>query len=142
MAKKETKKSGGKGALVIGIIAVLAIIVILFVIGGSKTSYNQEDIDAFAKCITDNGGVMYGTFWCPHCAKVKKMFGESFRYINYVECDPRGENEQSLLCLEKEIKNYATFEFNEDSNSWLVGEPTFEELAVASGCPAPVLREE
>jgi thiol-disulfide isomerase/thioredoxin len=80
---------------------------------------------------------MYGAFWCPHCAKVKKEFGESFRYINYVECDPRGENEQSLLCLEKKIENYATFEFNNDPSTRLIGEPTFEELAAASGCAAP-----
>ena len=139
MAKKETKKKG-KGMLVIGILIVVAIIVILFVIGGSGPSYSREDIDVFAQCLTEKGAVMYGAFWCPHCADVKKMFGESFRYIEYVECDPRGENEQSLLCIEKEIESYATFEFNDDPTTRIIGEPTFEELAAASGCAAPIAK--
>ena len=139
MAKKETKKKG-KGMLVIGILIVVAIIVILFVIGGSGPSYAREDIDVFAQCLTEKGAVMYGAFWCPHCADVKKMFGESFRYVEYVECDPRGENEQSLLCIEKEIESYATFEFNDDPETRLIGEPTFEELAAASGCAAPIAK--
>ncbi len=139
MVKKEIKKKG-KGMLVIGILIVVAIIIILFVIGGSGQSYAREDIDVFAQCLTEKGAVMYGAFWCPHCADVKKMFGESFRYVEYVECDPRGDNEQSLLCIEKEIESYATFEFNDDPTTRIVGEPTFEELAAASGCAAPIAR--
>lgn len=136
MVKKETKKKG-KGMMVVGIVVVLAIVIVLIVIGTSGVSYAQEDIDAFAQCITEKGAVMYGAFWCPHCAKVKKEFGESFRYVEYVECDPRGENEQSILCIEKGIEAYATFEFNNDPSTRLVGEPTFEELAAATGCVAP-----
>lgn len=136
MAKKV--KSSGKGMAIVGIVVVAAIVLVLFMFTG-KESYNSEDVDAFAKCITENGAVMYGAFWCPHCADVKKMFGESFRYVNYVECDPRGENEQSLLCLEKGIESYATFEFNDDPNTRLIGEPSFEELAAATGCVAPTI---
>lgn len=136
MAKKENHKKG-KGMMVVGILLVVAIIVILVIVGSGGVSYNQEDVDAFAKCITEKGAVMYGAFWCPHCAKVKKNFGESFRYVEYVECDPRGDNEQSLLCIEKEIEAYATFEFNDNPETRLVGEPTFEELAAATGCVAP-----
>ncbi|MEK6909355.1 MAG: hypothetical protein AABX23_04865 [Nanoarchaeota archaeon] len=136
MAKKETKKKGN-GMLVIGILIIIGIILILTFALKSGSNYSSEDVDSFAKCLTENGAVMYGAFWCPHCAKVKKAFGESFRYINYVECDPRGDNEQSLLCIEKEIQSYATFEFNNDVNTRLVGEPTFEELAIATGCIAP-----
>ena len=123
--------------LVIGIIIGIVIIGILVFAFMSGDSYDRAEVDAFAQCITEKGAVMYGTFWCPHCANVKKMFGSSFRYVTYVECDPRGENEQSLLCIEKEIQNYATFEINNNPDSWLVGEPTFEELAVATGCTAP-----
>jgi|SRR3989338_601697 len=136
MAKKIIKKRGSKTLLFIGI-AVLLIVLALFFVLKSGTNYNRADVDAFAKCITEKGAVMYGTFWCPHCANVKKMFGESFSYVKYVECDPRGDDEQSLLCIEKGIENYATFEFNNDSNSWLVGEPSFEELSEKTGCPVP-----
>lgn len=136
MVKKETKKRG-KGMMVVGILVILAVITILLFAVKSSPSYSQDDIDSFAQCITEKGAVMYGAFWCPHCSKVKKMFGESFRYIDYVECDPRGDNEQSLLCIEKEIESYATFEFNNDPSTRLIGEPTFEELAQATGCVAP-----
>lgn len=136
MVKKETKKRG-KGMMIVGIVIILAVVAILVFAMKSGPSYSKEDIDSFAKCITEKGAVMYGAFWCPHCSKVKKMFGESFRHIDYVECDPRGDNEQSLRCIEKEIENYATFEFNDDPSTRLIGEPTFEELAAATGCVAP-----
>lgn len=139
MVKKETKKRG-KGMMVVGIIIILAVFAILVFAMKSGPSYVQEDIDTFAKCLTENGAVMYGAFWCPHCSKVKKAFGESFRHVEYVECDPRGDNEQSLLCIEKEIESYATFEFNDDPSTRLIGEPSFEELALATGCAAPVPR--
>ena len=29
---------------------------------------------------------MYGAYWCPHCQAQKKVFGESFQYVPYVEC--------------------------------------------------------
>ena len=111
------------------------ILIGLLFIAGCQT-YSRENVDNFAKCLTEKGAVMYGTFWCPHCANVKKEFGESFRYIEYVECDPRGDNEQSELCIKKGIEAYATFEFTDGSR--LVGEPSFEELSSKTGCEVPV----
>ena len=111
------------------------ILIGLLFIAGCQT-YPRESVDNFAKCLTEKGAVMYGTFWCPHCANVKKEFGESFRYIKYIECDPRGDNEQSELCIEKGIEAYATFEFTDGSR--LVGEPGFEELSSKTGCEVPV----
>lgn len=140
MAKKETLKNRGSKAWIIGVVVLIGIVIVLVFAAKSGEDYDGAEVDAFAKCITERGAVMYGAFWCPHCADVKKMFGESFRYVNYVECDPRGENEQSLLCIEKGIENYATFEFNDDPSSRLVGEPTFEDLAAATGCTAPEAR--
>ena len=136
MVKKQNKKKS-KLPLLLGVLGLIIIVLILTFSFSSKDDYNSSDVDDFAKCITENGAIMYGAFWCPHCAKTKKMFGESFRYINYVECDPRGENEQSLLCIEKEIKSYDTWEFNDDISSRLIGEPSFEELAEKTGCVAP-----
>ncbi len=118
------------------------LLLLLLILGAcsSAPKYTQESVRSLAKCITANGGVEYGTFWCPKCAQVKKNFGSAFQYIKYVECDARGENEQSELCLQKGIDKYATFIFNDDPNkeNWLIGVPTFEELAEKSGCPAPV----
>jgi len=125
--------------IIIVVLAVFGVVglVLAFSLGGSE-KYSREDIDNFAKCLTKSGTIMYGTFWCPHCAKTKKKFGESFRHINYVECDPNGENEQSELCLEKEIDKYDTWVFSDGSR--FISEPSFKELSEGSGCPAPEVK--
>lgn len=123
-----------------GILIVLLAISIVLAACSNAPKYTKESVDALAKCITANGGIEYGAFWCPKCAQVKKNFGSSFQYITYVECDAKGENEQSELCLQKGIAKYATFIFNDDPNkdNWLIGAPTFEALAIKSSCPMPV----
>ncbi|MCA9478550.1 MAG: hypothetical protein KC535_05375 [Nanoarchaeota archaeon] len=98
----------------------------------TSSPYSVQERDEFATCLTEQGAVMYGTFWCPHCASMKKEFGTSFQKVNYVECDPRGDDEQSELCLEKGIQDYTTWEFHDGSR--LVGEPSLEELSEKTGC--------
>ena|SRR3989344_7537978 len=69
-----------------------------------------EDKDNFAKCLTEKGFVMYGAYWCPHCQNQKLAFGDSFKYIKYIEC-----TEEVKLCIDKNIKGYPT---------WLLGATT------------------
>lgn len=120
---------------------LLALLIVSMVIlaACSQGRYPQEQVDELAKCLTEKNIPMYGTFWCPKCADVKKSFGTSFQYITYIECDARGENEQSELCIEKEIDKYATFEFPDGSR--LIGKPSLTELAEKAGCPVPVKEE-
>lgn len=132
--KKGAKVKRGKGLTVL-LIIVIAIVVILFYFLSGGAKYSQSDVDVFAKCLTEKEVVMYGAYWCPHCARTKKTFGSSFRYINYVECDPNGENEQSEFCLSKEITQYDTWEFANGER--LISEPTFQQLSEKSGCPVP-----
>src|SRR3989338_9696221 len=96
--------------VIIGIVVAVLIVVTIVYLFGMEKNIDQGEIDEFAKCLTEKGAVMYGTFWCPHCARTKKMFGSSFKYIKYVECDPRGNNEQSEFCIEKKIDKYDTWE--------------------------------
>jgi thioredoxin-related protein len=117
----------------------ILLIVSIFIVACSSTSYEKSEVDAFAKCLSESDTVMYGAFWCPHCAKTKKKFGSSFQYVNYVECDPRGDNEQSELCIEKGIEKYDTWEFSDGTR--VVGEPSFELLAEGIGCTAPQEKE-
>lgn len=91
--------------------------------------------DDFAQCLTSEGVLFYGAFWCPHCEKVKKGFGDSVEHLTYIECDPRGEHSQSDRCLEEGIEKYATFEFKDGTR--LEGEPTMQELADKTGCALP-----
>jgi hypothetical protein len=141
--KKGKKKSGGKkqdpGRMVAGVVVILILVVggyFLFKPSSESVRYPTQSVDVFATCLTDAGAVMYGAFWCPHCTRTKQNFGSSFKNIIYVECDPNGEDEQSALCIEKEIEAYDTWEFKDGSR--VVGEPSFETLSEKTGCSLPV----
>ena len=64
----------------------------------------NKNFDEFAKCLTQKGAVMYGAVWCPHCIEQKAAFGDSFKYINYVECP-----DNTQLCIDKGISGYPTW---------------------------------
>lgn len=116
----------------LGLGLLLLILLITFVVkslGNKPGAY-----DSFAQCLTEKGVTMYGAYWCPHCANQKKMFGSSFKYVHYVECDPGGKNPQPELCSEKGVKSYPTWEINGETES---GEIPLPVLAEKSGCILP-----
>lgn len=47
--------------------------------------------DEFAKCLTKEGFSMGGTDTCPSCKNQKSLFGKSFKYIDYHNCDREGQ---------------------------------------------------
>jgi uncharacterized membrane protein len=117
----------------------LAVIVILNLI--PLIVYNlpervQEDHTQVAKCITESGVNMYGSFRCGVCAKTRAMFGDSFEHINEIECHPQGENPQTELCLEKGIEGTPTWilEPNGVEVKRQTGFLSIEELQEFSGC--------
>ena len=112
-------------------------ITLLILISGCSSGPPPGFYDNFAKCTAEKGAVMYGAYWCLHCEKVKKQFGDSFRYVNYVECDPKGENAKPELCIENNIEEYATFIFADGSR--LTGEPTLKQIADKACCTLPEL---
>ena len=85
---------------------------------------------AFAQCLASKEITMYGAEWCPHCQNEKHAFGDSFKYVPYVEC-PDNPN----LCLEKGIEGYPTWLFPDGTR--LEGEQGLERLSTASGCALP-----
>lgn len=93
------------------------------------------DYTEFAQCLSDEGLIMYGAFWCPHCQDQKDMFGDAFDAVNYVECDPKGENPDPQACLEAGVEVYPTWEHS-DGRTW-TGVQTFDKLSEVSGCPLP-----
>ena len=132
--KNKTKKSGSIKYILV-VVLVIAAIIIFTLLKKEGSGYSRESIDNFAKCLTEKGTLMYGTFWCPKCAEQKKMFGSSFQFINSVECDARGENEQSQLCIEKNVEKYPDWQFPDGSR--VVGILSFEELGAKAGCTPP-----
>ncbi|MEK7171390.1 MAG: hypothetical protein AAB739_00630 [Patescibacteria group bacterium] len=92
---------------------------------------------SFAKCVTEKGATMYGTYWCSHCANQKAMFGKlGFAEINYIECDPRGANAKPELCLKNKVDGYPTWIFADGSR--MEGEVPLPNLAEKTGCKLPV----
>ena len=95
---------------------------------GGKITGNvikSGEYDEFANYLTEQGVKMYGTEWCPHCKNQKKLFGNSFQYINYIDCD---ENRQE--CLSAGVQGYPTWKINEQNYP---GEQSLERLAQLSG---------
>ncbi len=61
-------------------------------------------MDEFAQCTADNGAIMYGADWCPHCKYQKETFGDSFAFVNYVECE-----DEPKTCSVAGIRGYPSW---------------------------------
>lgn len=110
---------------------------VLLVLAGC-TIESPGKLDAFAKCLTDNGIKMYGAYWCPHCLNQKKMFGSSFQYINYVECSLPNKAGQTEICNKVGIQSYPTWGFKDGRR--VEGELTLADLSENSGCSADLVQ--
>lgn len=65
---------------------------------------------ALARHLTAIGAKEYGAYWCPHCHEQKLLFGaEANKLLNYIECDPKGQNSQTQLCQEAGIKGFPSW---------------------------------
>lgn len=92
-----------------------------------KTPVSGANLDAFAQCLADKNITMYGAAWCSHCQNQKKLFGDSFKYVKYVECP-----DNTQLCISKGVNGYPTW--ITAGGEQLVGEQSLEILAQKSGC--------
>jgi len=82
--------------------------------------------DSLAKCLTADNVTMYGTTWCSHCQNQKALFGSSFDYINFVDCDRHKEE-----CINAGVEGYPTWNINGTNYP---GELTFYNISQLSGC--------
>lgn len=120
------------------VIGVLVVILLVPIIGYfSFTAFVTKptgpgEFDGFAQCLTESGAVFYGAYWCHFCEQQKDMFGSSMKFVNYVECDPRGKNAQPELCAENNIRGYPTWII--DGKSY-TGVQSLDKLSELTGCP-------
>lgn len=119
------KKSKAK-KIAIWTIAILVVVGGIYFYGNYKNKQPGE-FDSFAKCLTENKVVMYGTDWCPHCQAQKKLFGKSFQYVVFENCDT------SPLCDANNVEGYPTWIFSDGSR--LEGTQPLSTLAEKSSCP-------
>ncbi len=119
-------KKSIRNTLIFAIILLLGIAIYIIIKPNTKNPGNPAQYDEFAKCLSEKGIKMYGTNWCKYCQKQKDLFGSSFKYINFIDCDKNREE-----CIINEIKGYPTWRINEKN---YVGLQTLEKLAELSGC--------
>jgi hypothetical protein len=113
----------------IGLIIAAAIVLGLLFFNDISSIINKPETgeyDSFAQCLTESEIQMYGTEWCSHCKTQKKLFGESFKLVDYTDCDKNRE-----ICLKAGIKGYPTWKFNGESYP---GVQSLNKLAQLTGC--------
>ena len=117
-------------------VIVIAVIVII-----AGVSYylafkpeTQGNYDEFAKCLTENNVTMFGAYWCPHCKDQKKLFGNSWQYVNYVECSLPNAAGTTEECIKEGIDGYPTWEINSTKVGGLL---TLQQLSDRTNCTLP-----
>ncbi len=78
---------------------------------------------------------MYGLYWCPHCIEQKGGFGDSFHYVNYVECATKGVNELNAECKIAGVKEFPSWQFRGEQPK--PGVLSMEALSDKTGCALP-----
>lgn len=77
----------------------------------AKRESTEQSIE-LAKYLQSSGAKMYGAFWCPHCQRQKELWGkEAWKYIDYVECSPKGYKAKYATCLDQKVDGYPTWKF-------------------------------
>ncbi len=87
--------------------------------------------DQFAQCLSEKRITFYGAFWCPHCAAQKELFGNSMKYVTYIECSTP-DFQKTQICLDHNITSYPTWIFSDGSR--LTGVQPLQNLSQVTGC--------
>lgn len=105
-------------------IAILAIVLLIGYksMNGNAVAGNNDNL---AKYLTEQGVKMYGTEWRSYCANQKKLFGTSFKYIDYIDCDKKSQE-----CMLAGVTGYPTWKI--DGQSYPGVQP-LERLAQLTG---------
>ncbi|MDB9312515.1 hypothetical protein PN462_05310 [Spirulina sp. CS-785/01] len=99
----------------------------------AQNTSRRANINALIDHLNAIDARMYGAYWCPHCNDQKERFGNAASRLNaeiYVECDPRGENPQTQLCIDKKVQGFPSWEIN---GEMYMGVKSLSELAELSG---------
>ncbi len=85
------------------------------------------DLASLAQCINANNLRMYWTEWCGHCQNQKRMFGDAFEFIDFIDCDQnRG------TCQSAWVRGYPTW--IDDNNNLYPWTQNVERLAQIAWC--------
>lgn len=103
------------------------LLIILFILGLAALILFWPDSsnvsEELSKCIGENS-VLYIQNGCIHCINQEKLFEETFKFINYVNC-----TEDWTAC--SEIQRTPTWKIDDE---FYLGEKSIEELKNLTGC--------
>ncbi len=128
--EEEQKKKDNMRYVALGGAMVMLFLAVIFIII-PKPPVSED----FAQCVADSGAKMYGAYWCSHCNNQKTSFGDYWDILKenvYIECDAKGENPQSELCISEGIDGYPTWKFS--NGKTLPGELSLEQISEETGC--------
>lgn len=93
------------------------------------TKAPTQNLDAFAKCLTEKWAMIYTSETCSHCQNQKKTFGDSWQYIKDIDCLKTPQ-----VCSDAWIKWVPNWLINGENLMW---EQSLETLAAKTGCELP-----
>jgi len=115
---------------VIIIIGVATVLLIAGFVYAATPKGPAADFTALAQCLAEKKVTMYGAYWCSHCKNEKAAFGDSFRFVPYVECTADVKK-----CTDAGINGYPTWIFPDGRK--FEGEQGVKRLSELSGCALP-----
>lgn len=116
------KRNLRKYFIIISLILITGLVSATVYINSSKPG----QYDKFAKCLSDNGVVVYGNDHCSYTIQNLNFFGKSKKYLNYVKCV-----ENKSLCNDLAVKITPTWEIDGKTYSGVLN---FDRLSELSGC--------
>ena len=109
-----------------------SVVLVMPLVTGQNASANEQ----LARCIAEQGWVMYGSITCSACRAQRKAFGEAFAHITEIECNPHIADNEVERCLDRKIGKIPTWileregvEIRRIENYQLL-----EDLAALTGC--------
>jgi uncharacterized membrane protein len=117
---------------IVGGAAAAATVLAAFLVFVSPPAAASPFQTRLAEHLTTTHAVMYGAYWCPHCADQKALFGAAASLLPYVECDPKGVGARPDLCERAGVKSYPTWVIE---GQRLEGTQPLSELARVSHFP-------
>ena len=110
-----------RGNLVTALIIIAVIVLAVY----AMTRNNANTDEELAKCIGSKS-TLYIQKGCFACQKQEELFGETYKYLNVVDCLVDRQK-----CIDKEITATPTWVIN---NEKLVGVRTIEKLKELTNC--------
>ena len=121
-------------------IGFISFVGLLLVLSACNHNPGPSALDSFAQCVTDSGAIIFTSVTCSHCREQQRLFGDSYEFIEAIECSPNARNSEAQRCLLANIRGTPTWVLYKDGKEVdrLEGRQALEDLAIFTGCPLEV----